>query len=111
MFARNVSLRLKPNTLKQFTTAFEREVLPILRKQDGFRDEIMLAVDSDATHVNAISLWDTREQADAYDMAIYPGIVQALDRFFDSPPKVRLTTVISSTLHSLASVLAAAPAA
>lgn len=110
MFARNVSLRLKPNTLQQFTVAFEREVLPILRKQGGFRDEFMLAVDADATHVNAISLWETREQADAYDIAIYPGIIQSLDRFFDAPPKVRVTTVISSTMDSVAAV-AVAPAA
>lgn len=111
MFARNVSLRLKSNSLKEFTVAFEREVLPILRKQGGFRHEIMLAVDTDSTHVNAISVWDTREQADAYDVAIYPGIVQDLDRFFDSPPKVRVTTVISSTIRTLASVLSSAPAA
>jgi hypothetical protein len=111
MFARNVSLRLKPNTLKEFTVAFEREVLPILRKQGGFRDEFMLAVDTAATHVNAISLWDTKEQADAYDIAIFPGIVQDLDRFFGAPPKVRVTTVISSTLHSFTPVIAAAPAA
>ena len=44
MFARNVSLRLKPNTLNEFTRIFDEEVIPMLRKQSGFRDEITFAV-------------------------------------------------------------------
>ena len=42
MFARNVSLRLKPNTLPMFTQTFEEHVLPLLQKQPGFQDEIVL---------------------------------------------------------------------
>ena len=37
MFARNVNLQLKPNTATQFTQTLEKEVLPLLRKQPGFR--------------------------------------------------------------------------
>ena len=44
MFARNVSLRLKPNTLSEFTRIFDKEVIPMLRKQRGFRDEITFAL-------------------------------------------------------------------
>ena len=66
MFARNVSIRLKPNTLKDFNQTFEKEILPMLRKQAGFRDEIALSGD-DSTFVTAISLWDTKEQAEAYN--------------------------------------------
>lgn len=101
MFARNVSLRLKPDCLKKFVAAFENEVLPVLRQQAGFREGIMLGSE-DTSHVNAISLWDTNEQADAYAIAIFPGILQDLDRFFDGPPKVRITSVISSTLSAVA---------
>jgi hypothetical protein len=98
MFARNLSLRLKPNTITDFTHAFEHEVLPILRRQAGFRDEVMLAADGSA-NVKAISFWDTKEQADAYEIAMYPGILQSLERFLDAPPKVRVTLVISSTMN------------
>jgi hypothetical protein len=34
MFAREVSMHLKPNSVPQFTEKLEREILPILRKQD-----------------------------------------------------------------------------
>ena len=55
MFARNVSLRLKPNTLSEFTRIFDKEVIPMLRKQSGFRDEIIFAVPG-GLKVVAISL-------------------------------------------------------
>jgi hypothetical protein len=106
MFARNLSLRLKPNSLTDFTHAFENEVLPALRRQTGFRDEVMLAADG-SSFVKAISFWDTKEQADAYEIAMYPGILQSLDRFLDAPPKVRVALVISSTMNPVETVEAA----
>jgi hypothetical protein len=42
MFARTVSFRLKPGRSAEFTQVFDKEVLPVLRKQDGFQDEITL---------------------------------------------------------------------
>src|SRR5882762_5114205 len=40
MFARTVRMQLKPNTVPEFTQLIEKEVIPILRKQQGFKDEI-----------------------------------------------------------------------
>ena len=37
MFARNVSFHLKSNMLSDYTRTFEKDVLPLLRKQNGFR--------------------------------------------------------------------------
>lgn len=106
MFSRNVSIRLKPNMLKDFTQAFDKEVVPMLRKQPGFRDEIALANES-GTHVTAISLWDSKEQAEVYDKADYPNVLKGLEKFLDGAPKVHPGTVINSTLHKLAVVVAA----
>jgi len=108
MFARNVSVHLKPNTLNDFKQTFEKEVIPILRKQAGFRDEITLAGDNDA-YVTAISLWESKEQAEAYNSSTYPTVLKTLDKFLDGPPKVRVSNVISSTSHKLtaAAVVAA----
>jgi quinol monooxygenase YgiN len=108
MFARNVSIRLKPNTLHDFKHTFEEEVIPMLRKQPGFRDEIVLA-DDNASDVTAISLWESKEQAEDYNTSTYPTVLKTLDKFLDGPPKVRVSTVISSTSHKVtaASVIAA----
>ena len=105
MFARNVSLRLKPNTLSEFTRIFDREVIPMLRKQSGFRDEITFALPG-GLDVVAISLWDTKKHAEAYSTAGYPQVLKTLDRVLDGTPKVRVSDVISSTIHKPAAVAA-----
>ena len=55
MFARSVSIRLKPNSVAEFTGLIEKEALPLLRKQKGFQDEITL-IASEGTGAVAISL-------------------------------------------------------
>ncbi len=42
MFARSVSIRLKPHSLAEFNTTLENEILPLLRKQKGFQGRIGL---------------------------------------------------------------------
>ena len=105
MFARNVSLRLKPNTLREFTRIFDKEVIPMLRKQSGFRDEITFAVPG-GLDVVAISLWDTKDYAEAYNTAGYPEVLKILDKVLDGTPKVQVTDVISSTMHKATAVAA-----
>jgi len=105
MFARNVSLRLKPNTLSEFTRIFDKEVLPMLQKQSGFRDEILFAVPG-GLDVVAISLWDTKDYAEAYNAAGYPEVLKILDKVLDGTPKVQVSDVISSTIHQPAAVAA-----
>ena len=105
MFARNVSLHLKPNTLSEFTRIFDKEVIPMLRKQRGFRDEIAFAVPG-RLDVVAISLWDTKEDAEAYKTAGYPEVLKILDKVLDGPPKVQVSDVISSTIHKPAAMAA-----
>ena len=105
MFVRNVSIRLKPNTLSEFTRIFEKEVIPMLRKQSGFRDEIAFAVPGELDVV-AISLWDTKDYAEAYNTAGYPEERKILDKVLDGTPKVQVSDVISSTIHKPAAVAA-----
>jgi heme-degrading monooxygenase HmoA len=101
MYARNVALHLKPNTLSDFTKTFNTNVLPLLQKQKGFQDEITFAIPG-GTDVVAISLWDTKENAEAYNTAGYPEVLKSLDRVLDGTPKVRVSDVISSTMHRAA---------
>jgi heme-degrading monooxygenase HmoA len=85
MFARNVSLRLKPNTRSEFTRIFDKEVIPMLLKQSGFQDEITFAVPG-GRNVVAISLWDTKEQAQAYKTSGYPAVLKMLMNVLDGSP-------------------------
>jgi hypothetical protein len=40
MFTRRVSMHLKPNSVAESTHRIEKDILPLLRKQKGFQDEI-----------------------------------------------------------------------
>ena len=41
MFARSVSLHLKPNRVEEFTRIIENEVIPMMRSLKGFQDKIV----------------------------------------------------------------------
>ena len=101
MFARNVSIHLKPNTLSDYTRTFEKEVLPLLRKQNGFRDEITFA-GAGGVDVTAISLWENKTDAEAYNTNTYPQVLKTLARFIEGTPKVQTSDVVNSTFHNSA---------
>jgi hypothetical protein len=98
MYARNVSIQLKPNMLSDYTRTFEKDVLPLLRKQNGFRDEIVFSGPG-GTDVTAISLWDNKANAEAYNNNIYPDMVKTLASVMDGTPKVQSGEVVNSTIH------------
>jgi hypothetical protein len=100
MFARNISLHLKPNTLGEFTKTMEKQVLPLLRKQKGFRDEITFVIPGER-EVVAISLWDEKSNADAYNTSTYPQVLSSLGNVLEGTPHVRGLEVVSSTFHEV----------
>jgi hypothetical protein len=106
MFARSVSIRLKPNSVAEFTQMIEKETLPVLRKQKGFQDEVMFVAQGGGEAVG-ISLWDQKEDADAYSRAAYPGVLKALAKVVEGTPQVRTYEVSNSTFHKIAARVAA----
>jgi hypothetical protein len=106
MFARTVSIHLKSNMLSDYTRTFEKDVLPLLRKQNGFRDEITFAGPG-GVDVTAISLWENKADAEAYNANTYPEVLKMLARFIDGTPKVQTSDVVTSTFHKIAVPLAA----
>jgi len=100
MFARNVSVHLKSNMLSEYGNVFESQVLPLLRKQKGFRDEITIA-SSNALEVTAISLWDNKSDAEAYNTSAYPEVVKSFSKVIDGTPRVQTCEVVNSTFHKI----------
>jgi hypothetical protein len=105
MFSRNVTMHLKPRSVAEFTRTIENEVLPVLRKQTGFQDELTF-VDPNETEALGISLWDSKANADAYDRATYPQVLKALSKVIDGTPQVRTYDVCNSTFHTIAAHVA-----
>jgi len=100
MFARNVRIHLKPNSVAEFTRTLEKEIIPVLRKQKGFEDEITFVLPTGREAI-AISLWDEKENAEAYNRATYPELLKAMGRVVEGTPQVETCEVSNSTFHKI----------
>jgi hypothetical protein len=106
MFARHVSILLKPNSSVAFTKQIENETIPTLRKHEGFQGELTFLAPG-GTGAVAISLWDKKENADAYARTGYPDVMKNLNKFVEGTPKVQTYEVANSTFHKIAATVAA----
>jgi quinol monooxygenase YgiN len=96
-FARNVHFQIKPGKEKEFTTLFENEVLPVLRKQSGFQNELTLVNPDGAI---GVSLWNDRPSAEAYNTSTYPQILEKLHPVIVGTPTVKTYDVTTTTLRA-----------
>jgi hypothetical protein len=101
MYARNISIHLKSNMLSEYSRAFEKDVLPLLHKQHGFKDQITF-VGPGGVDVTAISLWENKADAETYNTKAYPDVLKTLARFIEGTPKVHNFDVVNSTFHKIA---------
>ena len=101
MFTRNLTMKLKPNTAPEFNRLIENEILPLLRKQPGFRDCITF-VAPERSEAVAVSFWETKENAENYTATGYPEILKIVTKVLDGTPNVQTFEVSNSTLHKLA---------
>src|SRR5258708_296318 len=106
MFARRVHMHLKPNSVAEFTQKLEKDILPLLRKQQGFQDEIPF-VTHDGREGLGISLWTKRENAETYSRGTYPEVTKILATVVEGAPEVETYDVANSTFHKIAAAAAA----
>ena len=100
MFARSVSFHLKPGRAAEFTRLLDRDIIPILRKQKGFQDEIALLAPNGSDAVG-ISMWDLKENAETYARGAYPDVLTALEPVLVGTPQVQTYEVCHSTFHKI----------
>ena len=97
MFSRHISMKLKANSAPEFQRITENEILPLLGKQKGFRD-LMTFVAPERSLAVGISLWDTKADAEAYNLAGYPEVLKGLSKVVEGTPNVETFEVATSTL-------------
>ena len=96
MYARNVSFRMKSNTHSDYTRTFENQVLPLLRKQNGFKEAINFSNPGSVDAIS-ISLWENKANADDYNTNTYPQVLKTLANVIDGTPKVQTFDEVVST--------------
>ena len=105
MFARTVRIQLKPNSIAEFTRTLENDIIPLLRQQPGFQDEIAFVVPGGTAAVS-ISVWDQQADAEAYARGTYPQVLQAVANVLEGTPQVDTYAVSNSTFHKIAARVA-----
>src|SRR5438477_164653 len=97
MFARFVSMRLKNGNLAEFNRILEKEVIPLLQRQKGFREEIVLTNPSGAEAVG-VSIWEQKENAETYNRDKFPEVQQLLAKVLDGNPQIKTYEVSHAAL-------------
>jgi hypothetical protein len=100
MFARKVSLQLKPNGVAWFIQTSEKDIIPLLRKQPGLQDEIAFVVPGGTAAV-AISVWDQQEHAEASARGTSPPVLQAVTKVVEGTPQGSTSEVANSPFHTI----------
>ena len=107
MFTRVVELKSKSGKSKELASTIDEKVVPILKKQRGFVDEMVLVSDVEASRILGISFWNTREDAEQYHREQFPKIHDSVRHLLDGEPVVRTFDVHTSTTHRIAAGKAA----
>lgn len=100
MYARMVTGKFKPEKLNFVTQTLEKDVIPLLKKQHGFRDEVSF-FDKDMKEINAISFWDSKKDLEKYDHDVYPQVRAKMADAFVTQPKTHEFEISNSTWYKI----------
>ena len=95
-FARNVHFQIKNGKEQEFRTLLEKKVIPMLRKEKGFLEELTLVNKDGAL---GISIWEDRKNAEAYQSSTYPKVVETLQPVLVGTPRLETYEVGVTTLE------------
>jgi heme-degrading monooxygenase HmoA len=91
---------IKPGKKTEFLTAWKKDALPALKKQQGFVDEILLFGTAEPDSGMGLSFWKTREEAERYHRNTFPKVASSLQHLMNGAPTVRSYNVeVSGTFH------------
>ncbi len=107
MFTRVLEIASKAGKMKELSNTVTDKVLPILRNQPGFVDEIVLVSTEDPNRMLSMSFWRTQHDAEIYQNEQYSKINDLVKNLVETKPVVRTFNVDHSTQHKIAAGKAA----
>lgn len=99
MFGRHVIMKLKADSAAELTRINETEIIPLLLRQKGFRDETTFIAPERSKAITN-SFWDTKEDEEAFGRAGYLQVLQFLSNVLEETPIVEKFEFAHSTFHS-----------
>lgn len=107
MFTRVVEITSKAGKARDLTRLVNEKVMPILKSQTGFLDEITLISDEDPNRILAISFWKAKEHAETYKRDQFDKVREIINNLTEGTPQVRTFEVENSTIQRIAAGRAA----
>lgn len=101
MFTRVVELKAKSGKARELAQTINDKALPILKKQDGFVDEIVLVSDTEPDRILALSFWKRQQDAERYNKDQYPKVNELIAHLVERAPVVKTFNVDTSTTHKI----------
>jgi len=92
-----ISAQVKPNADAAFAQHFEQRLLPSLRAQPGFKDE-MLLVAPGGPEIVLTTFWEFDANAESYQRSVWPESIKMLANILN-PAVFRRFQLAHSTLH------------
>jgi len=102
MFTRLVEVTTKPGKTKEVAEIIQEKVMPILKKQPGFVDEVVLVSTLETNRIVALSFWKNPEDAELYRREQFPKVEELLRPHMEINPKVHTFEVDTFTTHKIA---------
>lgn len=93
MFARFLELTIKPEKKPDLMKALKDEVLPTLKKCNGFFEMIPLEAEAEPTKFYLMSLWHDKRDAEQFHREHFPKVRAIYEPFLTAPIVVRLCYV------------------
>lgn len=104
MFARKVSVRLKADSAGPFIQKMEDEVIPLLRKQKGFLDEVTL-ISQSGRELYAYSFWENSDDAETYERTAFKEVTNLISALIEGTVRIHTYMVGNSTFHKIAAAV------
>jgi heme-degrading monooxygenase HmoA len=101
MFARVVAVNTKEGKARQLAKTIQEQILPILKSQPGFVDEIVLISVTDPDQVLALSFWESQKDAERYTHEQYSRINELISHLVSSAPVSRTFNVDAFSSHNV----------
>ena len=101
MFTRVVELTSKSGKSKELAKTIDEKAVPILKKQRGFVDEMVLVSDVEPNRIIGISFWNNKADAEQYHREQFSKIHDSVRQLLETDPVVRTFDVHTSTTHRI----------
>ena len=100
MYARILTVDMKPGQGGTYAKEIEQEIIPLLRTFPGFRDEIA-GVSADGKQAVGISFWDNAESAAKYKREGYARVLKIMEPVMAGKAVVMEYELTNSTAHHI----------